>query len=142
MNPDDLQTQADSRLLEGEISVERGELEKGIALLESGRQEEYPPSVVLSLEGQARAFGKAGQAEKAIASYEAFLGGEGTNPLAWEAQQRWVEAHYALAKLDASHGNGARASQLLDALLTIWKNADPDLPLLKQAKALRESLNH
>jgi len=141
MKPDDYQTQADARLLEGEILVERGELAKGLEVLQAARQDDYPTSVVLSLEGQARAFEKSGQAERAISCYEAFISGEGVTPLAWEAQQRWVDAHYALAKLDASRGNSARAMQLLDTLLAIWKNADPGLPLLKQAKTLRESLN-
>ncbi|HTT33969.1 MAG TPA: tetratricopeptide repeat protein [Methylomirabilota bacterium] len=142
ISPDDHQTQADAQLLEGEILVARGELAKGIELLQSARRDDYGTSIVQSLEGQARAYEKSGQPEKAISSYEAFLGGEGANPLAWEVQQRWLEAHYALAKLDVSRGNTARATELLDALLRLWKNADPDVPLLAQAKTLRESLNH
>jgi DNA-binding winged helix-turn-helix (wHTH) protein/tetratricopeptide (TPR) repeat protein len=141
MIPGDPTTQSDAGLLEGEILVAQGKFAKGIELLQSARQENYPPSVMLSLEGQARAYAKSGQAEKAIACYQAFLAGQGVSPLAWEAQQWWVEAHYELAKLEATHGDVVRETQLLDTLLGIWKNADSDLPLLQQAKTLRNGVN-
>jgi DNA-binding winged helix-turn-helix (wHTH) protein/tetratricopeptide (TPR) repeat protein len=141
MNPGDATNQADAGLLEGEILVAQGKFAKGIELLQSAQQENYPASVMLSLEGQARAYAKSGQSEKAIACYRAFLAGQGVSPLAWEAQQWWVEAHYELAKLEATHGDVERETQLLDTLLGIWKNADSDLPLLQQAKALRNGVN-
>jgi serine/threonine protein kinase/tetratricopeptide (TPR) repeat protein len=37
-------------------------------------------------------------------------------------------------------GNPARATETLDALLAFWKQADPDLPLLAEARALRKKL--
>jgi DNA-binding winged helix-turn-helix (wHTH) protein/tetratricopeptide (TPR) repeat protein len=141
MNSGSPTTQSDAGLLEGEILVARGKFAQAIELLQNARQENYPPSVVLSLEGQARAYEKSGQSEKAIACYEAFLGGQGVTPLAWEAQQQWLEAHYELAKLEAARGDTTRETQLLDTLLGIWKNADSDLPLLQQAKALRNGVN-
>lgn len=137
----DSETRSEIERLEGEILVARGDFSKGIALLQSARVATYAASIMLTLEDQARAYVKAGQPEKAIPLYESLIAGGGGNPLAWEAQQPWLEAHYQLAVLHAAHGNPARAAQLLDMLLGIWKNADPDLPLLLQAKSLRVSLN-
>jgi tetratricopeptide (TPR) repeat protein len=142
LNPTDQETVSAANDLEGEIETARGNLPRAIELLQKSRLDIYPESISLSLDGQARAYVKSGQPEKAIAAYESLLAGEGSNPLAWEAQQPWLEAHYQLAALDAANRNPARAIQLVDALLAIWRNADPDLPLLLQAKSLRESLNH
>jgi tetratricopeptide (TPR) repeat protein len=141
MKSDDTEAQSESRRLEGELLVARGDFAKGILLLQNARVETYPPSIPLTLEGLAHAYVKASQPEKAIPLYESLIEGDSGNPLAWEAQQSWIEARYQLAALDAARGNPARAIQLLDSLLAIWKHADPNLPLFLQAKSLRESLN-
>jgi tetratricopeptide (TPR) repeat protein len=140
-NPSDWETASAADDLEGEVAMARANFPRAIELLQKSRVETYPVSISLSLDGLARAYGKSGQPEKAIAAYESFVSGEGGNPLAWEAQQPWLEAHYELAKLCAARNNPKRAIELLDALLGFWKNADPDLPLLQQAKALRQNLN-
>ena len=140
LSPADQETASAANDLEGEIELARGNFPSAIELIQKSRVETYPPSIPLSLNGLAHAYAKSGQPEKAIAAYESFLSGEGTNPLAWEIQQPWIEAHYELAQLNADK-NPKRATELLDILLGIWKNADADLPLLRQAKTLRESLS-
>jgi cytochrome c-type biogenesis protein CcmH/NrfG len=55
--------------------------------------------------------------------------------LSWEPQQRWLEAHYTLAVDYSSRGDKQKAREVLATLLNLWKDADPDLPLLKQAKS-------
>jgi cytochrome c-type biogenesis protein CcmH/NrfG len=72
--------------------------------------------------------------DHAIASYEMLIGAP-ERALGWEPQQRWVEAHYTLAEDYAARGNAQKSREALEALLKLWKDADPDLPLLKQAKA-------
>jgi cytochrome c-type biogenesis protein CcmH/NrfG len=54
--------------------------------------------------------------------------------LGWEPQQRWLEARYTLAMDYASRGERDSARQTLQTLLNLWKNADPNLPLLKKVK--------
>ena len=44
-------------------------------------------------------------------------------------------AHLQLARAYALSGNEREANAAYEEFLTLWKNADPDLPVLKQAKA-------
>jgi tetratricopeptide (TPR) repeat protein len=44
-------------------------------------------------------------------------------------------AHLGLARAYALHGDTAQARAAYQDFLTLWKDADPDIPILKQAKA-------
>jgi serine/threonine protein kinase len=44
-------------------------------------------------------------------------------------------AHLGLARADALQGDTAKAKIAYQDFLALWKNADPDIPILKQAKA-------
>jgi hypothetical protein len=44
-------------------------------------------------------------------------------------------AHLGLARAYALSGDAAKAKAAYQDFLTIWKDADPDIPILKQAKA-------
>jgi eukaryotic-like serine/threonine-protein kinase len=48
----------------------------------------------------------------------------------------WAQlAHLGLARAYAMQGDSAKARAAYQDFLTLWKNADPDIPILKQAKA-------
>ena len=49
-------------------------------------------------------------------------------------------AHLQLARAEATMGNKAAASQAYHNFLTLWKDADPDLPIFQQAKAEQAKL--
>ena len=49
-------------------------------------------------------------------------------------------AHLQLGRAYAMTGDTARAKAAYNDFLTLWKNADPDVPILKQAKAEYEKL--
>ena len=122
--------------LQGEIALLHGENDKAIQLFILSDQEKSTP---FSSEGLARAYQQAGNMKQAVNQYEKFL----TSPdhgLLWDPQQRSIAAHYTLAADELAMGNPAKAKEALDPLLALWKDADPDLPLLKQAVALRERL--
>ncbi len=122
--------------LQGEIALQHGENDKAIQLFSLSDQEK---STAFSVEAMARAYQQSGKMDEAVNQYERFL----TMPnygLLWEPQQRWIAAHYTLAADDLSMGNIAKAREALDPLLALWKDADPDLPLRKQAIALSEHL--
>jgi hypothetical protein len=55
--------------------------------------------------------------------------------MGWEPQQPWLAAHCVLAADYLAKGNREKAKQTVDRLLVLWKDADPNLVLLKQAKA-------
>jgi hypothetical protein len=46
-----------------------------------------------------------------------------------------VLAHLNLGRAYALQGDTAKAKTAYDDFLTLWKDADPDIPILKQAKA-------
>jgi len=49
-------------------------------------------------------------------------------------------AHLQLGRALALSGDKARAKAAYQDFLTLWKDADPDIPILKQAKAEYASL--
>ena len=44
-------------------------------------------------------------------------------------------AHLGLGRAYALQGDAAKARSAYEDFLTLWKDADPDIPILKQAKA-------
>jgi cytochrome c-type biogenesis protein CcmH/NrfG len=46
-----------------------------------------------------------------------------------------VLAHLQLGRAYALQGDTTRAKAAYQAFLTLWEDADPDIPVLKQAKA-------
>jgi hypothetical protein len=49
-------------------------------------------------------------------------------------------AHLGLGRAYAMAGNTAKAKSAYQDFLTLWKDADPDIPILKEAKAEYEKL--
>ena len=49
-------------------------------------------------------------------------------------------ARLGLARAYALEGDTAKARAAYQAFLTLWKDADPDIPILKEAKAEYEKL--
>ena len=50
-------------------------------------------------------------------------------------------AHLGLARAYVSQGDTAKAKAAYQNFLALWKNADPDIPVLKQAQAEYTKLN-
>ena len=46
-----------------------------------------------------------------------------------------VLAHLGLARAHAMAGDTAKARAAYQEFLALWKDADPDIPILKQARA-------
>jgi tetratricopeptide (TPR) repeat protein len=118
-------------LLKGDIASLAGQHDAAIALF---HEADKASSTGYTIEAVAYGYQQAGDLDHAIASYES-LAGESERGLGWEPQQRWVEARYTLAEDYVARGNRQKARETLEALLKLWKDADPDLPLLKRAKA-------
>ena len=118
-------------LLQGDIALAAGQNDKAIELL---RQSDKENSTALSMEALAHAYQQAGQIDQAIATFQKMLRST-DGSLSWEAQQRWLVARYTLASDYSSRGDKQKARDTLATLLTLWKNADPDLPTLIAAKS-------
>ena len=91
-------------------------------------------STAFSVEALASAYQRAGKTAEAITWYEKFLS-QSDRAIGWETQQLWLAAHCTLAADYLAKGAPEKAKQTLGRLLDLWKDADPNLLLLKQAKA-------
>jgi DNA-binding winged helix-turn-helix (wHTH) protein/tetratricopeptide (TPR) repeat protein len=118
-------------LLEGEIALAAGQRDKAIELLKQSDKEDHTG---LSIEALAHAYQQSGDLNNAISTYQMMLSSADLS-LSWEPQQRCLESHYTLALDYASRGEKGKARDTLGTLLNLWKDADSNLPLLRQAKA-------
>ena len=117
--------------LEGEIALAQGKTVHAVELLSLAQNEK---SDAQTMEALARSSAAAGNLDQAILWYQKLIDTP-PHPLGWEPQQDWLAAHYRLAKFYLSRGEKDKAAPLLSKLLTVWKDADPGLPVLEQAKA-------
>jgi tetratricopeptide (TPR) repeat protein len=123
-------------LLQGSLALARRDYAGANEWLVVADKEFSTPETVAAL---ADAYDQGGDFEHAAEFYSKLIAG--VRPaLGWEPQQPWLAAHVRLAELYAASGQAAKASELLDALAAIWKDADRDLPLVKGMNRVRESL--
>jgi tetratricopeptide (TPR) repeat protein len=124
------------RLLRGEILSAKGAPLEAAKLLDL-QDQRYGGSIIsISIEAVARSYEKAGKTDEAISWYEKLFTKTGCRLLSWEPQQRCVEARLALANDFFARGNKQDAESTLAPLLSDWRDADPSLPLKKQAAEL------
>jgi eukaryotic-like serine/threonine-protein kinase len=124
--------------LQGEIALQHGDNAKAIQMFTLAEQQKSSP---FTMEALAHAYQKSGDTARAVAQYEKFVAAP-QKALLWEPQQRWLAAHYVLASDYVAMGDRTRAKTALDPLLTLWKDADANLPLHKDALALDAQIIH
>jgi outer membrane protein assembly factor BamD (BamD/ComL family) len=118
------------------LALNRGDGKEALSLLQATSGYELgdpqafantvPPLYPMYVRGQA--YLKAGQAQQA-AEYQKMIGAENWNfPLSAVARLQLGRA-YAMA------GDPAKARSAYQDFFALWKDADPDIPILKQAKA-------
>jgi len=89
------------------------------------------------MDALARATAIARTKEQAAAAYEQFLQ---ERALGWEPQQSWLAGRVELAKIYLAVGEKEKAAKQLEMFTTLWKDADANLPLLKEALQLQQGL--
>jgi DNA-binding winged helix-turn-helix (wHTH) protein len=124
-SPDTLMTYVFVPRVRAALALERGKPLDAIAALESSRPYEMRDYAVPTLRGQA--YLKAGQPDLAIGEYKKILSHPGIDPLSVLYSMAYVEVARASADIESRRE--------YEAFFTRWKDADPDLPLLKQARA-------
>ena len=124
--------------IRGQIAVSGHDSSNAIELLKTASQyelgmpgdAEFSPSLY-PVYVRGNAYLAAGHGGEAAAEFEKILKWPGVvlnEPIA-------VLAHLGLARAYALQGDTAKARSAYQDFLTLWKNADPDVPVLKLAKA-------
>jgi eukaryotic-like serine/threonine-protein kinase len=120
-------------LLQGDIALAKGHADKALELFTLSNTEN---STAFSLEALARAYQQAGKTDEAINWYQKLLSLPPNREIQWEPQQLWLAAQCTLAADYLAKGDREKAKQTIDRFLNVWKDADADLPLRKQALSL------
>jgi serine/threonine protein kinase/Tfp pilus assembly protein PilF len=120
--------QAAFNILKGEIALANANYDEAVGLFNMAyqlRDDNYP------LESLAYGYLKKGDLDQAIAKHELLIS---KKDLGWEAQEYWVKAHYQLAKIYEAKADRERAVQFYERFLEIWKDADPGLAEVADAR--------
>jgi hypothetical protein len=88
-------------------------------------------SAETATESLALAESQRGNLDRAVEWYERLLS---QDALGTEQQEPWLLAQYQLGRIHEQKKDPARAVKAYDTFLTIWKDADPDLPAVADAK--------
>ena len=72
-----------------------------------------------------------GSANEAVAQFQRVIDHRGTEP----TSLYWSLAHFQLARTYAKTGDLDKSQAKYREFLALWKDADPDIPILKEAKA-------
>ena len=108
------------------IERERGDAVKAADLLTPATQ--FPSGMVLYHRAQAYMAG--GEHAKAAADFEKLIGHRG-----WPEWEVFAPlAQLGLARAYAMQGDRQNSRKAYDEFFTTWKDADPDIPILRQAK--------
>jgi DNA-binding winged helix-turn-helix (wHTH) protein/tetratricopeptide (TPR) repeat protein len=120
------------------ISIVRGELAlkagKSAEAIEAFQVADKLNPRSLAAESLANAYRVSGKPEDAARIYEDALS-QGKFPLLSEGQEYCIMAHYELGKIYQELGENAKARAAYGEFLTLWKNADLDIPSVKQARS-------
>ncbi|MGB9463786.1 MAG: protein kinase [Candidatus Acidiferrum sp.] len=136
-DPQNPEHMSDIQTLEAEVELAHGNKDHAIELLSLADKAKRS---AMTIEGLAHAYEASGNSDQAAVWYELFLGSAEPS-LGWEPQQEWLAAHYRLARIYFSKGDKAKAATQLDWFLNAWKDADPGLPLLKDALRLKQQMD-
>ena len=111
------------------IERQRGNAVKAVDLLAPVAQ--YEQGVPQVLYHRAQAYLAAGEHTKAAAEFARLIGHRG-----WRDSEVFAPlAQLGLARAYAMQGDRENSRKAYDDFFTTWKDADPDIPILRQAKA-------
>ncbi len=126
-------------ILQGEALLGEGSIEKAIAVLEKASPLGKPPliqnilfyNVPFLKDVLARAYRQKGELDKAIAEYERLMT---IDPNREERVLIHPKYHYRLAKLYEEKGWKGKAIEHYEKFLDLWKDADPGIAEVEDAK--------
>jgi len=128
VNRDTRRDQALIETLKGEVELAGSRPAHATEILEVASRLFPDPTIMESL---ANAYWKLGNREEAARNYQKLVE---TPRLGAESQEDWILAHYQLGRIYQQAGDDTQARQYYEKLLAIWKDGDPDLPAVVDAR--------
>ena len=129
-----------AQLLKAEVAAVSGDYRTALGLLKPPQSDASNSTAVLTRESLAHIYHQTGNYDQATNWYTQLLQDHNSEAIGWEPQQQILEAYYDEARDYQQMKAPGSSMRVLNLLLTLWRNADPDLPLLNKAKTLREEL--
>jgi len=118
--------------IHAEIEINRGNPGKAIESLQAATPYEFGwPARVMPNYVRGQAYMKAHQAKEAAAEFQRIL----DRPGVCQTSPMCALSHVQLARARTMAGDGAGARTAYQDFFALWKDADPDIPILKEAKA-------
>jgi tetratricopeptide (TPR) repeat protein len=126
-------------ILQGEILLAEGSVEQAIVHLKNASPLGKPPLIQFVLfynvpfirDVLARAYRQNGEIDKAIAEYERLITFDPNTEARCLIRPKY---HYKLAKLYEQQGNTTKAREHYEKFLTFWKDADPGIAEVGDAR--------
>jgi len=116
-------------ITEAQVALNTGDAHKAIELLKSALPYDKATRPAIYVRGMA--YLKSGQATEAASEFQRILALYNSDP----TDLLIPFARLGLARAYALQGDTAKAKSTYQDVLAFWKDADPDLPVVKQAKA-------
>jgi len=124
-------------IIRASVELERGNATAAIELLKSAKPYEYGEGF-LSFYIRGNAHLRTGAGREAAAEFQKILDHRGVS---WFWPVVYPLAQLGLARAHALAGDLAQSRKAYQDFFALWKDADPDIPILQQAKAEYAKLN-
>jgi len=124
-------------VIRASVELERGNPTAAIELLQSTKPYQYGEGL-LSFYVRGQAHLRAGAGKEAAAEFQQILDHRGAT---WFWPVVYALAELGLARAHALAGDLAHSRKAYQDFFALWKDADPDIPILQQAKAEYAKLN-
>jgi len=130
--PDDTIYRIDEPWVRAVMEINQDHPAEAIELLEKLKPYEFGNiTTLLSAYDRGRAYLMMKKGPEAAAEFQRVLDHRGVDPTGLE----YVLSYLGLARAYALQGDAAKSRTAYQDFLAVWKDADPDIPVLKQAKA-------
>jgi eukaryotic-like serine/threonine-protein kinase len=130
-----------SQVLKAEVAAAAGDYQTALEFLRPPGPNDSDASSVVVRESLGYIYQKMGNLDEAIEWLRKFADARNSHALGWEPQQRLFDAYFLMAQDYQQKGDREDAKNTLHPILIEWDHADPNLPLLKRALRLRDTLN-
>ena len=117
--------------IRGRIEIQRGNPKKAIELLQAAAPYELGSSGPAAIYVRGQAYLRAGAGTEAATEFRKIIDHRGVDPVS----PLYPLAYLGLARAGVLAGETVKARKAYQDFFAFWKDADPDIPILREAKA-------